>query len=432
MKKLNETYQEKIGNKERNKIKINERVGMIKEEKRRNNYFYNFATVLGLIVILVAGYFHFNQTDSFKEEENNNSNLKEIIIEGTTYYNYYDMGVNMLKVPESPIYGYAIREDNNSYKIVSLHRDGTNFDLVAVDDKLQDISNDGANLAEHYKLTIVDNKLYFIRIAYSSAETKGEDNSNIITGKNQKYDLEVYYVDINDEHPKLELLLQKGDQNGIYYDVKGIMINNSNLYYYNQYSDNGTIEALKLGDIYHENHNIKLPEKIRGYHINDNVLYVYFGNLEEKYAIVDFYYKDSNGYNLTTLITEDEYNNQYDYNKVITSNALIHYFNIYNRYTKLWANDKEVKLEGFESSEKGIGFIGNKLLVDNKEVYNYDSTNDRGITLLSTVGSKINFCIGIGSYCDIKDDYYSYNIETEELEKNSDIFNYLLLIYVLE
>jgi hypothetical protein len=114
---------------------------------------------------------------------------------------------------------------------------------------------------------------------------------------------------------------------------------------------------------------------------------------------------------------------------IATSNNLIHYFNTYNRYTTLWSNNKQVTLNGFESEEKGVGFIGNKLLIDNQEIYKYDSSDIKGITLLNANNNTINFCIGEGSNCNTNE-YYSYNVETGKTDKITNTYNYFLLTYV--
>lgn len=439
MNKLKKTYNEFITNKEKNKIKINERIEIMKENKRKKSYIFSFATIVTTVVMLIVGYYYFNNNSNDKVLKNTSkpNDLSVITIEGKTYYNYYNMGVSMEKVPTSKIYGYAIREDNESYKIVSLHRDGTNFDLVAIDEPIQKVSSDMRDLTEHYKLALVDNKLYFIRHAYDSSKTEGEDNSNVITGKNQKYDFEVYYIDITDEYPKLEVLLQVNDGPNILYNVNGVMINNGYLYYYNQFSESGIIEVLSLGNNPEKN-NIQLEDRIFSYYISDDQFYVSYGKqwfdeenmsqVNQQYAIVDPNNQDDKGYNLYTTISEEEYDDKFDYENIWTSNNLIHYFKYYNRYKELWADNKQVLLQGFEAQEKGVGFVGTKILVDNEEIYKYDGSDVEGIKLLSVNGSIVNFCIGIAAICD-DNEYYSYNVQTKDINSIEKTDYYFLITY---
>jgi hypothetical protein len=102
------------------------------------------------------------------------------------------------------------------------------------------------------------------------------------------------------------MLLQVGDQSGINYDVDEVIINGGYLYYHNQYSKTGEIELLPLGNNSKKN-NIVLEDKIFNYFINDNKLYVAYGNewfdekdiyhQDAKYAIVDPDKKDEKGFN---------------------------------------------------------------------------------------------------------------------------------------
>ena len=62
MNKLKKTYNEFITNKEKNKIKINERIEIMKENKRKKSYIFSFATIVTTVVMLIVGYYYFNNT----------------------------------------------------------------------------------------------------------------------------------------------------------------------------------------------------------------------------------------------------------------------------------------------------------------------------------------------------------------------------------
>lgn len=415
--KLSEAYHKYIGNKEKNKRIIDERIDMMKNKKRK--YFYNVAFAVTAMIAIFAGYFYYNQNSNL-----NKNKIETITIEGKEYYNYYGIGANMNKVPTSPIYAYAIRQDQESYKIVSLHKDGTNFDLIAVNDLIEDVSSDGSALEPYYKLAIVDNKLYFIRLAYYNSKTIGEDNSNVKEGKNQEYDIEVYYININNEHPKLELMLQEGDGPGVYYDVNYVMINDGYLYYSG--FDSREIKVLALGDN-PKRENIVLYKPILSYFIKNNTFYAVTASVNSNdYIEFDPVHKAENNNSVLRTVTQYAYSKSYNLEDIWTTNNLIHYYNYTNSYTELWSNNTKVKLEGFISSEKGVGFVGNKFNVNGQTIFEYESTDTYGLNLLSADEENVYYCLGEEKKCD---KYYSYNIESHQSQLEDDATNYFLLIY---
>ena len=364
------------------------------------------------------------------EQQNRPTGKKDqrnpIIIEAVEYYESYGMGVNMNEMPSSPIYAYGIRRDQQSYKIVSLHHDGSAFDIVAVDEPLEIISSDNCDLTDNYKLVTVDNKLYFMRIAHYSSKTEGEDNSLVKEGKNRWHDLEVYYVDVTVPQPELELLLRTGDGPSVAYDTFEVQINEGYIYYLDKFDNQGEIGVLALGNNPRAVNGV-LPDKIFAYHFVDNLLYVEYGkewfdkkgyyHTDSSYGSVDLSKpKNGNGYNPTVKISAKKFINTRDFENLATTGTSMHHFGKTDTYRRLMAADQVITLTGHIIKQKEGGFAGETLLANGNAIYEYQATADQGIILLNTQGSIINFCIGSYGRCGT-DQYYSYDLSSKAVEK---------------
>ena len=382
-----------------------------KEKFTTKNLFLKYSFAFTFVILLGLGLFMLNGTNNILTPEE-----KTITIEGAEWYSYYDMGVNKKGLPKSPVYAYAIKEEKESFKIVSLHEDGTIFDLVAV--PVTKISKDNTWLANYYKLIVIDNKLYFtIKSYWNEGDT--------LENRSSDYDLEVYRIDLDEEHPKLkaELQLVKED----YCDAYSIPIIADGYYYYLNAPED-KIEVLPLGNNVYKD-SIVTGKHITNYYIKDDKAYIISGYVsdpqpESSYYIVDLNKKDENGYNILEKITEEEWVDNYDGFKIDSVDFKIHYFQYYNRYLTLYADNIKVDFNANSIRGKSSLMEGNSITVEGKKII--INKTSKNLQMMNTMGSKVNFCLSTSYDCE---EYISYDVRTGKIEETEETFSYMILVY---